>query len=316
MTSRALPKIDLGLIVHKRMLFKNALIRAYAAVIVMTALQLAQSTVVLRIRLSSGSMQRFEIDEESETVSGLRQKLRDSGVITTEDVSFTLKEQSYSAILPSNSLDSEDLAIKELGICSGDILSIVKPAAPKDSVKIPESDVDGVPSTPRIQVKKVQKKKPTSIADLEKKRKELLKITRQKSSNGRSVSMTSSAGRLLNKIAEQGGYALLMGRVVKMKIEKNKTKIGTSIAAIAKLESAVKEKVEVHAVCEIYQYSSEPAEGSSKNILPENLSDLPTVGVFLQIAKTLGLEIVGCCVGLPNTSSGKIDGQHDKKIFY
>ena len=46
-----------------------------------------------------------------------------------------------------------------------------------------------------------------------------------------------------------------------------------------------------------------------------NLSDLPTVGVFLQIAKTLGLEIVGCCVGLPNTSSGKIDGQHDKKYF-
>ena len=312
---RAVRKVKFGLILHNMMLFKNALIRAYAAVIVMSALQLAQSTVVLRVRLSSGSMQRFEIDEECETVSGLRQKLRDSGVLTAEDISFTLKEQSYSASLTSNSLNLKDLTIKELGVCSGDILSIVKPAAPKDSVKIPESGVDGVANTPRIQIKKAQKKKPTSIADLEKKRKELLKITRQKSSNGRSVSMTSSAGRLLNKIADKGGYALLMGKVATMKVDKNKPQKGTSIAAIAKLEGAVKENVEVHAVCEIYQYSSEPfdtVEGSSKNILPENLSDLPAVKIFLQIAKSLGLEIVGCCVGLPNSSSGKIDGHHNR----
>lgn len=286
---------------------KRALLRAYVAVVVISALQLAQSTVVLRVRLSSGAMQRFEIDEECETISGLRQKLRDQGAISTEDVSFTLKEQSYSALLPSIAVDLEDLAIIKLGLKSGDILNIIKPAAAKDVIISSESDVSNVTSTPRVQSKKVQKKKPTSIADLEKKRKELLKVTRQKSSKGRSVSMTSSAGRILNRIAETGGYALLMGKIMMTKVEKNTSKKGTSIAAIAKLDSAIKERVEVHAVCEVYQYSTDPSEdSSSKNSLPENLSDLPSVGMFLQIAKSLGLQIVGCCVGLPKGSQSKI----------
>lgn len=297
---------------------------AYIAV-VLISLQLIQSAVVLRIRLPNGSMQRFEIDDESETISGLREKLRGLGMISSEDVSFTLKDRTYSAIGTSSVSEGSESAgeletIGTLSIKSGDILSIIRPAAAKEakenSSKEPsltsEMDANGIPIPVKVPKKVVQKKKPTSIADLEKTRKELLKVTRQKTSGGRSVSMTSNAGRILNRIAETGGYALLMGKTIKSTPVKGAAKKGTSIAAIAKLENAVKEKVEVHAVCEIYQYtehssehSPEHSSESSLNVLPDNLSDLPSVAAFLQIAESLGLSIVGCCVGMPKHLQGE-----------
>ena len=271
--------------------------RTVVSLIIILALHVAQSAVVLRIRLPNGSMQRFEVDDEKETISGLREKLQSQGLLAAEDTSFMLKETSYSA-LSTVPTDVEEITIKNLGLRSGDILSIVRPVPAKEAL---DSSDAATSSAPRVQIKKVTKKKPTSIADLEKKRKELLKITRQKTSGGRSISMTSSAGRILNKIAGTGGYALLMGKIIKTTPEKKAPKKGNSIAAIAKLENAVKEKVEVHAVCEIFQYSA--AESSATNVPPENLSDLSTVEIYSQIAKSMGLQIVGCCVGLPPPAS-------------
>lgn len=267
-----------------------------------TAFHIASAVVTLRIRRSSGVMQRLEVDDEIETIDSLRQKLRNEAIIVEDDSSFTLKDQSYSALTVSASLDCEQLSIKRLGVSSGDILSIMRPAAIKET----KSASDSSPESKGSKIsKKSNQKKPTSIADLEKKRKELLKITRQKGSNGRAVLMTASAGRILDRMANSGGYAMLLGRTVKTAApSKASAKRGNSIAAISKLENSEKETVEIVAVCEIFQYGDSSAEDSSSCQPPANLSDLSAVAVFTQIAKALGLSVVGCCVSMPNGLQG------------
>lgn len=157
---------------------------------------------------------------------------------------------------------------------------------------------------PQNTVPRKSQKKPTSIADLEKRRRELLKITRQKSTHGSAVKMTSSAGRILQRMANVGGCAILMGRVVKTVPTKTTARKGTSIAEIAKSESATKTVTEVLAVCEIFQYfDSEEGTVTNKG-QPQNLCDLPAVAVFIELAKALGLGVVGCCIGMPNHLQG------------
>jgi hypothetical protein len=263
-----------------------------------TAFHIASAAVTLRIRLSNGLTQRLEIEDEIETIDSLRQRLRKEGIILEDDSSFTLKDQSYSALSVSTSLDSEQLSIRKLGISSGDILSIIRPAAFKE--KQLASDPDRVPQGKgQMMSRKSSQKKLTSIADLEKKRKELLKITRQKGTNGRAVSITASAGRILDRMANSGGYAMLLGRTVKVAPIKASAKKGNSIAAISKLENSERETIEILAVCEIFQYSDPSAKGFYSSQPPVNLNDLPAVAVFTQIAKALGISVVGCCVSMP-----------------
>jgi hypothetical protein len=263
-----------------------------------TAFHIASAAVTLRIRLSSGLMQRLEIEDEVETIESLRERLRNDGIILEDDSSFTLKDQSYSALSVSASVDSEQLSMRKLGVSSGDILSITRPALMKE--KHLASDLDSAPQVKGQKMsRKSNQKKPTSIADLEKKRKELLKITRQKGTNGRAVSMTASAGRILERMANSGGYAMLLGRTVKAAPIKASSKSGNSIAAMSKLENSEKETIEVLAVCEIFQFSDPYVEDSYSSQPPVNLSDLPAVAVFTQIAKALGMSVVGCCVSMP-----------------
>jgi len=261
----------------------------WKVVLQLSILLIAQSAVILRVRLPNGLFQRLEVDEEKESISDLRNRLISEGILSEENISFVLKDQIYSAKSVSASIDDERITIKNLGISSGDILSINRPAS-KKAVSKPTV------TSPKTGGKKVIKKNPSSIADLEKKRKEMIKIIRQKGSNNRLVSMTSSAGRILNRLAENGGYALLLGKNVPIIPEKN-TKKGNSISAITKSDNAVKERIEVHAICEIHQFLSNGE--ISVNFLPENLSDIPAVTVFTEIAKALGLSVVGCCVGSP-----------------
>lgn len=249
-------------------------------------------------------IQRLDIDDDTETVSSLREKLRETGVISAEDVSFTLKERSYSAVSVSSDSENESVPIRTLGISPGEMLSIVKPVMVKE--RRPASDLDsnsGNPLVNKSAIKKTNKKKPSSIADLEQKRKELLKITRQKGSNCRSVSMTSSAGRILHRMADTGGFAVLLGRATKPVVTKTAVKKGNSIAAIAKLEAAVKENVEIFGVGEIFQFSESSVDGSISNP-PENLGGLPAVAIFMQIAKSLGLSVIGCCIAMPKGAQG------------
>ena len=276
--------------------------------ILATLLQLASTSVVLRIRLSNGIMQRLELDEQVETMVSIKERLRKDGSISTDDTHFTLKGKSYSVLAVSASLEDENISIDKLGISSGDILTLARPVVVKERQQIVPSDrSSGANSSGKVAqniVTRKSQKKPTSIADLEKKRKELLKITRQKVTNGSTVRMTSSAGRILQRMANVGGFAMLMGRVVKTAPAKVPAKKGTSIAEIAKSESAAKSVTEVLAVCEIFQYS-DSEEGSDINkSQPQNLCDLPAVAVFVQLAKALGLGVVGCCIGVPSHSLG------------
>ena len=166
------------------------------------------------------------------------------------------------------------------------------------------STVASTGKIPQNTVPRKNQKKPTSIADLEKRRRELLKITRQKSTHGSTVKMTSSAGRILQRMANVGGCAILMGRVVKTAPTKTAVRKGTSIAEIAKSESVTRTATEVLAVCEIFQYSDSEEGAVTNKVQPQNLCDLPAVAVFIELAKALGLGVVGCCIGMPNHLQG------------
>lgn len=287
----------------------KALRMGIAVLVVLLAVTLhllhrVDAKLTLRIRLASGVIQRFEVDDEDGiTVADLRSKLRSSGVLTETDVSFTVNDKTYTC---NDGGVGEDMTMKQLGVSNGDILNVIGPAADDTttsgtSATSSASGSSGVKSASKFMQRK---KKPTSIADLEKWRKELIKITRQKSTGGRSVSMTPSAGRILKRLASGHGHALLVGKVVSKGGKKSSSsgsgRKSVSIAAMAKAEQASKESVEVYAVCEV---------GNG-----EDLSTLPGVGEVCALASSLGLDVVGCCIGgiKPPTVASNTDGKESK----
>jgi len=183
--------------------------RVLSVFFLVICIYVVEASIILRIRLSNGTMQRLEVDENKDSIISLREKLRNLGAISTDDVYFVLKENKYDLLSDTNTNDN---TLTSLGLKNGDIVSIT--AAPitnnSDSIK---KGKDGIRSTSVFDKKN---KKITSIADLEKRRQEMIKVTRQKSSNTRSVAMTSVAGRILNRLASTGGCALLIGKTVQI----------------------------------------------------------------------------------------------------
>ena len=81
--------------------------------------------LTLRVRLASGAIQRIEVEDENEvTVAGLRQRLKNAGALTDTDVSFVLKEKTYSGATVGTGT-GEDVTMQALGIVNGEILNIV-----------------------------------------------------------------------------------------------------------------------------------------------------------------------------------------------
>ena len=80
--------------------------------------------LTLRVRLASGAIQRIEVEDENEvTVAGLRQRLKNAGALTDTDVSFVLKDKTYSG--GPGTGKGEDVTMQALGIVNGEMLNIV-----------------------------------------------------------------------------------------------------------------------------------------------------------------------------------------------
>ena len=120
--------------------------------------------------------------------------------------------------------------------------------------------------------------------------------------------MTSSAGRILKRLAAQGGHALLLGKIVKKDGDKSISGSGggvsgggggkklISIASMTKSEQAVKESVEIYAVCEVDSSSSSSSSGGSDD------SQTSSIERVCELAQSLGLSVVGCGLGTPPPS--------------
>ena len=101
--------------------------------------------LTLRVRLASGAIQRIEVEDENEvTVAGLRQRLKNAGALTDTDVSFVLKDKTYSGTTVGTGTGTgEDVTMHTLGIVNGEMLNIVgAPIATttKDTCVKPASD--------------------------------------------------------------------------------------------------------------------------------------------------------------------------------
>ena len=83
--------------------------------------------LTLRVRLASGAIQRIEVEDENEvTVAGLRQRLKSAGALSDTDVSFVLKDKTYSGTTVGTApTPGEDVTMQALGIVNGELLNIV-----------------------------------------------------------------------------------------------------------------------------------------------------------------------------------------------
>jgi hypothetical protein len=137
----------------------------------------------------------------------------------------------------------------------------------------------------------------------------MVKVTRQKTPGNRTISITPSAGRILKRLSE-GGYALLLGRTVTSKAS---AKAKPTIQKISSSKTGPSEAIEIHAVCELLHCPYTDPRGSTDTAvpsIPEDLSSLAVVPQICEIAKSLGLTIVGCGVGTPQPKD------HPKKIMW
>ena len=137
-----------------------------------------------------------------------------------------------------------------------------------------------------------------SNVDIDKRRRELTKITRQKSTGKRYVSVTTSGSRILKRLSSTGGHAILIGRVMRqvdtdeVKRARERAKAlsrinrGQDQLNIDKIDNddECSECLEVHALYELPK--------------KEDLSTIKSIAILQHIAQSMGLSIVGVAVAL------------------
>lgn len=105
----------------------------------------------------------------------------------------------------------------------------------------------------------------------------------------------------------------IIGKRVKIGPKKENKKLQKirTIQSLQDDENKEKETIEIYSVVEIYQHTSNINNrdnnddiniiNNNNNIItntpPENLMSLPVVAIVGRIAQSLGLSVVGCCIG-------------------
>lgn len=246
----------------------------------------------------------------------------------SSNCSFVVGNVSYSSI-SANNIDSDSTYFSAT---SGEIVNIVESPTwnheeTKMSATLPSNTTmtSSTKSERKTRADKVatstSKVRQQSIADIDKRRKELVKITRQKYNGQRSVGLTLNGGRILKRLTDskKGGVALLLGSVesvqpgqvtyatsgsvnAAMTVEKMKQLQKQAQKKASKRGDLASECTEIYAVCEICEL---PTFQPSSPLL----STLPTVSHVCNMAKSLGLQIVGCAV---STGSAVEDSKKNK----
>jgi hypothetical protein len=243
--------------------------------------------VLLRIRLSNGQVIRHEAEgaegEGKLNINQFRQDMLAKGHIVSLNDAFSFNNAVY------NSTDLSEV----IQVSDGDLLTIIP------SIK-PSTNTTTTSSTKGITRQTTTKRGIKTVADIEKHRNSLMKITRQKANSSRSVILSPSTGRILNRISKHGGVALLLGKVNQRQI--STTSIGSKFL-VNKNKKTVQEYVssecvEVHAACELCSNSN-----NDKSFKPSaRIEKVALMGVLLSIASDLGLSIVGTAISMGQLS--------------
>ena len=295
-------------------------LRQLAVLCIFTAFlfRIVHSKLTLRVRLSDGAIQRIDMNDENDTVDDLITKLRSSGLIKSSDVSCSIKDCNYPLeILKTADASATKVTMQNIGLRAGDVITIIASSIPSFNTHLmnelrQKGSSKSVDSSKKSEVGKTKSK---SIADLEKWRSNLVKITRQKSSTTvKSVSSTSSAGRILKRLANGGGRGLLIGKSIAASPAGASTKSllvkgkPTSLKSVSSADDSSKAVVEVYGVVELFSglssnetptYStvegftsiSQCDDGKSRQ-----LCSPAAIALISEIAQSFGLSVVGCCV--------------------
>ena len=244
--------------------------------------------IILRLRGASGAITRVEADE-AEDVASFRARLLSEGKIPVGS-SLALAGNTYGNGSPGEG------TLGDMGLSNGEIVTVSggEDQTPAPSLPSPIERIGGKSN----RANKSASKKTMSNVDIEERRKSLIKIARQKSTGKRYVAVTSSAGRILKRLAnsKHGGVALLVGRSM---TERNSAAATASKArdrALAKINKKAalegdkadkgRECIEVHAVFELH--AEEGPDGAS-----QDLSSHPSLPQLQKLCASLGLSIVG-----------------------
>ena len=266
--------------------------------------------MTIRVRLPSGQLQRVLIeDEEGETIAMLRTRIQTQGLIpgnstlSIKDVMYDCTDAEGRNVTRLATLDMSpgeivhvvDLAPKGLRQAKKEVAdaeaSSPPHALPSSAPAEPTSSAISTSPTARTSKKKVT----TSISEIQRLKKEMVKVARQKTSGLRVVAVSPSVAGVLRRVAS-GGLALLLGR----SMEENEGPRGMAGKTRAMSSEGgakeVRECIEVHAACEVFRGLA----------LPDDISRAALVSLSLvaEIARRLGLDVVGCAIGLAPSAEG------------
>jgi hypothetical protein len=254
-------------------------------------------STVLRIRLQSGTIHRLDVNEKTST-SQFLQLLRDKGY-SSADASYIINKSTFSH---QNITQGEFLSTFNLH--QGDVIDIHSSSSPTSSSTTrkasTKASIDKIAETTKPSTKKT-KPKVMTMTDLRNYRSSLIKMKNEKSKNDRVAAVSLSSGRILKRLT-QGGIGVMLGRISqnqKAKSSRRKTRPSSSSAPTAtKDDPATSSLYEVHAICELEMCTD-------SNSLPWNLQEGPThdnLQKIRRLGEQLGLQIIGCCVGIPTTA--------------
>ena len=153
-------------------------------------ISLVASTITVRIRLSSGFMERIQVNEDEDTFSSIRDILHSKGYILQKDSLIKYKEKSISEY-------STQTVLKEVGVHPGDIFDIKESIISANTggvVGTNPNPVQNLDASRILLAKQKTKKGPSSIADINKSKSQLVKIARQKTAPGSSVQVPAQIG--------------------------------------------------------------------------------------------------------------------------
>lgn len=267
--------------------------------LILLSLKCYAVSVTLRLRMPNGQVSRIEADDD-ESMGDFRARLQREGKIPSGSC-VAVKGTTYD-----DENERSGSSLSDLGVANGEIMSVLGGELGDADKSTTKSSSGGKRRGAKESTDATGRKssKSMSNADIEERRKSLTKIARQKSTGKRYVSVTSTAGNVLKRLAfsKRGGVALLVGRAIR---EKDSETVKTSTArerALAKVNKKLpsssdsdelgRECIEVHAMFELVH---EEGSSSMKN---QDLSTDATVKSVSEMAKKMGLSIVGVGVSV------------------
>ena len=239
--------------------------------------------MLFRVRLANGQVIRHEADGDDLNINQFKQNMLSQGYIASLNDTISFNNVAY------NATDSRET----IQVTEGDMITIISSTKPS-TLSSTNTTIKGVSRQTNT------KKGIQTIADIEKHRRSLVKITRQKANSSRSVILSPSTGRILNRITKHGGVALLLGKINQRQI--STTSLGSKFLVNRNKKTVQEfvssECVEVHAACELCSNSN-----NDKLFKPStSIEKVALISVLLTIASDLGLSIVGTAISTGQAS--------------